>query len=65
VDAGEALAGFMPGTDALHRRDLRPLLIAVDPAQHNAGIGSLLLAEMEQKLAASPSWSSSRRPVAR
>jgi ribosomal protein S18 acetylase RimI-like enzyme len=52
ADAGGGLAGWIcwgptPCTDGTY--DL--YWIAVDPAQHNAGIGSLLLAEMERQLA--------------
>lgn len=52
AEAGDALAGWIcwgptPCTDGTY--DL--YWIAVDPAQHNAGIGSRLLAEMERQLA--------------
>lgn len=52
ADAGEALAGWIcwgPTPCTVGTYDL--YWIAVDPAQHNAGIGSLLLAEMERQLA--------------
>ena len=52
ADAGDALAGWIcwgPTPCTVGTFDL--YWIAVDPAQHNAGIGSLLLAEMERQLA--------------
>ena len=50
--AGDMLAGWIcwgPTPCTVGTFDLS--WIAVDPAQHNAGIGSLLLAEMERQLA--------------
>jgi ribosomal protein S18 acetylase RimI-like enzyme len=50
--AGDALAGWIcwgPTPCTVGTYDL--YWIAVDPAQHNAGIGSLLLAAMERQLA--------------
>ena len=50
--AGETLAGWIcwgPTPCTVGTFDL--YWIAVDPAQHNAGIGSVLLAEMERQLA--------------
>jgi ribosomal protein S18 acetylase RimI-like enzyme len=52
AEAGGTLAGWIcwgPTPCTVGTFDL--YWIAVDPAQHNAGIGSLLLAEMERRLA--------------